>query len=170
MSVNRYDDALNEFEQNRFILGSQARDTLAGDDECIDNFSLNCRPSNYVNPNDLYEYSKPVSADERAIVFWNCQGLRTAYSPLCEILSLLDKKPCIVGLCETFVSSKSLPWDFSFPGYVCERRERTTMERGGLCILINEGTQYWVRDDLSLWLEGRIETLFIEIKNEGKKM
>ena len=114
MSVNKYDDALNEFEQNRFILGSQARDTLAGDDECIDNFSLNCRPSNYVNLNDLYEYSKPVSADERAIVFWNCQGLRTAYSPLCEILSLLDKKPYIVGLCETFVSSKSLPWDFLF--------------------------------------------------------
>ena len=44
------------------------------------------------------------------------------------------------------------------------------MERGGLCILINEGTQYWVRDDLSLWQEGRIETLFIEIKNEGKKI
>ncbi|KAK2718515.1 hypothetical protein QYM36_005747, partial [Artemia franciscana] len=58
--VNRYDDALNEFEQNRFILGGQARDTLTGDDECIDHFSLNCRPSNYVNPNDLYEYSKPT--------------------------------------------------------------------------------------------------------------
>ena len=43
------------------------------------------------------------------------------------------------------------------------------MERGGLCILINEGTQYWVRDDLSLWLEGRIETLFIEKKMKGKK-
>ncbi|KAK2719851.1 hypothetical protein QYM36_005357 [Artemia franciscana] len=61
--VNRYDDALNEFEQNRFILGSQARDTLAGDDECIDHFSLNCRPSNYVNPNDLYEYSKPMDTE-----------------------------------------------------------------------------------------------------------
>ena len=71
MSVNTYDDALNEFEQNRFILGSQARDTLAEDDEYIDNFSLNCRPCNYVNPNNLYEFSKPVSADERAIVFWN---------------------------------------------------------------------------------------------------
>ena len=154
--------------KKQFILGSQARDTLAGDDECIDNFSLNCRPSNYVNPNNLYEYSNPASA-ERAIVFWNCQGLRTAYSSLCEILSSLDKKPCIVGLCETFVSSKSLPWDFSFPGYICERRERTTMERGGLGLLISEGTQYWVRDDLSLWLEGRIETLFIEIKNEGER-
>ena len=31
MSVNRYDDALNEFEQNWFILGSQACDTLVGD-------------------------------------------------------------------------------------------------------------------------------------------
>ena len=36
MSVNRYDDALSEFEQNRFI--------LAGDDECIDNFFLELSP------------------------------------------------------------------------------------------------------------------------------
>ena len=57
-----------------------------------------------------------------------------------------------------------------FPGYVCEQRERTTMEWAGLSILINEGIQYWVRDHLSLLLEGRIETLFIEIKNEGKKI
>ena len=101
MSVNRYDDALNQFKQNGFILGSQAHDTLARNDECIDNFSLNCRPSNYVNPNNLYEYLKPASA-ERAIVFWSCQSLRTTYFSLCEILSLLDKKPCVVGPCETF--------------------------------------------------------------------
>ena len=43
------------------------------------------------------------------------------------------------------------------------------MERGGLCVLINESTQYWVRNDLSLWLKGRIETLFIEIQNGGEK-
>ena len=104
--------------------------TLVGDNECIGNFSSNFPPSNYVDPNNLYEYSKPVSADERAIFFWNCQGLRMAYFSLCKTLSLLDKKPCILGLCETFVSCKSLPWAFSFPGYFCERRERTTMERG----------------------------------------
>ena len=121
-----------------------------------------------MNRNNLYEYSKHVSA-ERAIVFWNCQSLRAAYSSLYEILSLLDKMPCIVGLCETFVSSKSLLWDFFFPGYVCERRERTSMEKGKLCLLINEDIQYWIRDELSLWLGGRIETLFIEIKNEGTK-
>ena len=29
-------------------------------------------------------------------------------------------------------------------------------------LLIKEGVSYWVREDLSLWLEGRLETLFIE--------
>ena len=83
----------------------------------------------------------------------------------------MQETPLVIGLCETFVSNRNnfSVWDFQFPGYVSERKERQVMERGSLALLIKEGVSYWVREDLSLWLEGRLETLFIEIEDKSDK-
>jgi len=56
--------------------------------------------------------------------FWNCQCLKTAYPALCSILSDIQEKPLVIGLCETFMSNRD---NFSFPvSRICQWKERTT--------------------------------------------
>ena len=55
--------------------------------------------------------------------------------------------------------------DFSLPGYKVEYKGRSFMQRGGLTTLIRSDVDYEARHDFSLWLEGKLETLFIEIRS-----
>ena len=82
---------------------------------------------------------------------------------LCNILSDMHETPLVRGLCETFVSHRDnfSVWDFQFSGYVSERKERQVMEPGGLALLIKEAVSL-VREDLLLWLEGRLQTLSLK--------
>ena len=108
------------------------------------------KASNFVDIQSLKKWSVK---EDIIFAFWNCQGLRTAYPTLCNILSEMQETPLVIGLCETFASYRDnfCAWDFQFLGFASERKERLDMERGGLAFLIKEGFLYWVRKDLSLW-------------------
>ena len=166
--MNSMTDRLSDLESNRLSVDQLLSTPIANDSLSEGNNTQAMKASNFLDSQSLKKWSVK---EDTIFAFWNCQGLRTAYPTLCNILSDMQETPLVIGLCETFVSNRDnfSVWDFQFPGYVSERKERQVMERGGLALLIKEGVSYWVREDLSLWLEGRLETLFIEIENKSDK-
>ena len=55
--------------------------------------------------------------------------------------------------------------NFSAPGYKVEYKGHFSMQRGGLDYLIRSDVDYEVRYCFSLWLESKLEILFIEIRS-----
>ncbi|XP_065573607.1 molybdenum cofactor sulfurase 2-like isoform X5 [Artemia franciscana] len=51
----------------------------------------------------------------------------------------------------------------TFKGYTLISKNRSLMGRGGLAFIIKDDIKFKVREDLSLWIEGKIETFAIEI-------
>ena len=71
-----------------------------------------------------------------------------------------------VGLCETFLSDENLnAVNFCVPGYKVEYKGHSFMQKGGPATLTRNDINYEVRHDFSLWLEGKLDTLFIEIRS-----
>ena len=68
-------------------------------------------------------------------------------------------------LCETWLRNFNKT-KYALQNYAIETKCRETYSRGGVAIYIKKPIQYSVREDLSVFVEGEFESLFIEIPSK----
>ena len=156
-------DRLKNYEENRLVIDDVFSDVSFGQSGFKAGLKKYPNDSSYVELEDLTKWD---ICNGNLLLFWNCQGFRSAKCSLLWTMECLKSQPLFVGLCETFLSDENLNvMDFSVPGYRVEYKGRSFMQRGGLAALIRSDVDYEVRHDFSLWLEGKLKTLFIEIRS-----
>ena len=70
-------------------------------------------------------------------------------------------------LCETFVNDDNAHL-FKLPNYNLIYKNRKIKSKGGVAIYIRDNIQYNLREDLSIFIEGEFESIFIESINNGQ--
>lgn len=154
--------SLNRFMRNPLRIEDHLEAQIGSDDLPIIN-SKPLRESSYILPSQ-------VSGDmSLCLCTWNCH-LTTGYLDVLQMIEISSSKFDIMGICETFLSSDQSLSAFSFPGYDFEVRNRSTMNRGGLGFLIKKNMKYMVREDLGVWIEGKIESFCLELEIEKRKV
>ena len=98
-------------------------------------------------------------------IHWNIQGLASKFDDLKMLLSQAHDNnssfDCIL-LCETFICDQNAKL-FNLPGYNLFHKSRQIKSKGGVAIYLRDDLKYKLRDDLSIFIEGEFESLFIEI-------
>lgn len=105
------------------------------------------------------------------IAHFNIHSIPSKYDDFLQLLKLLDEKnlsPDIIMLCETFLSEKNHS-RFHFQGYNMVNAYRVNKKRGGVSLLIKLGINYVERPDLSLFEEGKFESIFLEIQQNKSR-
>ena len=96
----------------------------------------------------------------------NIRSILAHQQELSQLLRNLERKGShvdIVLLCETFLTKKT--------GYKLIGNHHPTRKGGGICILLNENIPYKRRQDLDIFEEGILESVFVEIRaKNGRKI
>jgi len=98
------------------------------------------------------------------VMHLNIQSLTAKLDQLKLLLAnLLESgiKLDFILLCETFLHEGNTPL-VNIPGYKLEYKNRINKTKGGVAIYIHDSIEYTRRDDLSLFIEGEFESIFIE--------
>ena len=113
---------------------------------------------------------KSQISSERSLCLcsWKCH-LTTGYLDVLQLIEKSSSKFDIMGISETFLNADKYLSAYYFPGYNFEVRNRLTMNRGGLRVLINKNVRYMNRENLGVWIEGKFESFCLEFEIEGKK-
>jgi len=148
---------LLQLEKNRFSLDNILSSDVGSRSEFSD--KQPARLSKYVAVDDV---SAPVMLSGFQILHWNCH-LTTSHEDVVDIINKLNSEVQVIGICESFISEQCPASLFNFPGYTLISKNRSLMGRGGLAFIIKDDIKFKVREDLSLWIEGKIETFAIEI-------
>ena len=154
--------SLNRVMRNPLRIEDHLEAQIGSEDLPIIN-SKPLRESSYILPSQV---SSDISL---CLCKWNCH-LTTGYLDVLQMIKISSSKFDIMGICETFLSSDQSLSAFSFPGYDFEVRNRSTMNRGGLGFLIKKNMKYMVREDLGVWIEGKIESFCLELEIEKRKV
>ena len=72
-------------------------------------------------------------------------------------------------MCETYLSDVNCTL-FNIPGYNMVEKHRKIMTRGGVALYVKKQYQYKFRDDISVFHEGKFESVFIEIENSKQNL
>ena len=70
----------------------------------------------------------------------------------------------IVWLCEIVLCVNQSFSLYSFPVYNLHVKNRTSLGRGGISLLLKEGIRSGIRDDPSIWGEGKLKTFSVDIE------
>ena len=114
---------------------------------------------------DLDEVSKQSLSF--TVLQLNVQGLCSSFDELKQIVR--SGQPDFIGLCETFLDSKTESLLHLF-GHKMEYLNRNRIAKGGLAVYVSEYLQYSVRHDLSRNEEGIFESMLTEIKTQTKPL
>ena len=101
----------------------------------------------------------------------NVRSLLSNQSALNQLLRYLENRKSkvdLILLCETFLTGQSQR-SVSFPGYKFISTECVNRKGGRTGILVREEIMYKVRADLCPFVEGMIESTFIEIVAKNRK-
>ena len=104
------------------------------------------------------------------IAHFNVHSVPNKFHDLQELLNALNEKnmfPDILLLCKTFLSEKNFS-KFSFENYEMVNMFRKSKSRGGVSILLKSNMTFSERPDLSLFEEGKFESVFVEIHRKGR--
>jgi len=77
-----------------------------------------------------------------------------------DILRLLDDFSflCdVLGPCETLLCTNQSLSPYSFTGYNLLVKNRTSLGRGGIILLVKEGIKSYIWNDFSIWKEGKVD-------------
>ena len=74
----------------------------------------------------------------------------------------------VVLLCETFLNNKTIKL-INIPGYNLISNNRSQAKGGGTAILIKKELKYNTRKDLDIFIEKKVESVFIEILSKSNK-
>jgi len=120
---------------------------------------------------DLDEKTKRViDTTAFTIAHFNVHSIPNKYNDLLELLNALNEKgmlPDVLLLCETFLSEKNAS-KFSFDNYEMVNMFRKTKSRGGVSVLLKSNIRFTERPDLSLFEEGKFESVFVELHRTGR--
>jgi len=90
-----------------------------------------------------------------------------SYHELLQLLDDIESNLDVIGLCETFLTSDQSHSSYSFPGYKLIVKNRVSLNRRGVGLLIKHCLKYEVREDLIIWLEGEVESNSVEVEFNG---
>ena len=102
----------------------------------------------------------------------NIQSLSAKFDELKLLLAKLAGKGIdldVIMLCETFLHSGNENL-FNIPLYKLVSRNRSNTSRGGVCIYVKDTIQFKERNDLTIFDEGKFESIFIETTNMRKNI
>ena len=117
------------------------------------------------------EINKCFKQDGFSLFHLNIASLGCHKEELEELLSILDLKLDIIGLCETKIQKNHTTiYDINLKGYD-KFFTPTESTKGGTIIYFNENLNVKHRKDLDniLYLSNKLESTFVEIINKGKK-
>jgi len=92
-----------------------------------------------------------------------CYQLHTLHSDLSDAHVEID----YILSSETFVNDDNAHL-FKLPNYNFIYKNRKIKSKGGVAIFIRDNIQYNLREDLSIFIEGELESIFIESINNGQ--
>ena len=124
--------------------------------------------SNYYLPENTSELS--VSSYSLKCMHLNIQSLVPKIDELKFLPEKLHEKGIIfdiILICETFLSDKKLNL-CQLDDYVLVEKHRESRVGGGVAIYINKKFKYKERSDLQIFIEGHIESIFVEVDVGGK--
>lgn len=127
-------------------------------------FDINC---SYLDMDNL---SLNIHSNSFKIAHLNIHSVPNKFQDLKELLDLLNDKnllPDIVLMCETFLTERNYT-RYSINKFDLVSKYRHNKRGGGVSIMIKSGIKYFERNDLSVFEEGKFESVFIEISRQGK--
>ena len=101
----------------------------------------------------------------------NIQSLPAKQDKLNKMIADLNEKNINIDfilLCETFLTDINCNMHH-LPGYNLVSKHRKNKSRGGVAIYVDKKYNFKIREDLSTFVEGEFESIFIEINNENEK-
>jgi len=111
------------------------------------------------------------NAFEYTSIHLNIQSLPAKFDKLKLLLSeIRDQQINIdfIFLCETFLKD-NISHLYNIPGYNFVYKNRPNTSRGGVAIYINAKFNYILREDFSIFISGKFESLFVEIDSNAFK-
>lgn len=149
-------DRLDELENNALDVNEILECKIAQDSvvKCPEPV----RKSQYVS----FEF--PIRKENKSfrVSEWNCH-VTSSSEDIENFLSAMNSSIDVLGICETFLSMDSCLSSYIFPGYQMISKVRNRMRQGGLSFLLKNGIKFEERDDLCLWIEGKVEIFSVEI-------
>ena len=135
----------------------------------LGNENNNLLESDYVNLENINQYFNCVN-DSLKVLHLNICGLCSKIDKLVLLLQLLANNGLtidIITVCETFINDKNKTL-CEIDGYNFEYEYRKNKTKGGVGIYVSQELKYICRKEISFFIEGKIESCFIEIKrNKG---
>ena len=101
----------------------------------------------------------------------NIQSLPAKFDNLKSIIGKMSTSGIsldFILLCETFLTDHNAD-QYCIPGYNLIYKNRTQKKQGGVAIFIKDKYNFKVREDLSIFKEGEVESLFLEINSKDHK-
>ena len=133
-------------------------------------FNLADINSNYYDVNDILHDKFSHNNFQCKVLHLNIQGLSSKFDQLQTLLSELSDAHVEIDyilLCETFVNDNNAHL-FKLPNYNFICINRKIKAKGGVAIYIRDNIQYNLREDLSIFIEGEFEYIFIESITNGQ--
>ena len=178
MSERDYKDALREFREGIGSGGVEfegARFDPFGESEkeILKSLDKALRSCEYSKTKDLAAQQKKLAREHGCSLSILFHNIRSAKGPGLELLEGEIRQGGIqwdvIGLAETWLDNTSEEM-MKITGYTSICASRKTKAGGGTALLIREGLTYRERTDISVFIEGTLETLFVEIvRGEGRK-
>ena len=98
----------------------------------------------------------------------NIRSIKKKFDELSDYLTSLKYNFSIIGLTETWLSENCTNM-YNIRNYKLLTANRKNKSGGGVGMYIKEGINFRLRKDLSVFHEGVLETIFVELKNNKKK-
>ncbi len=147
---------------------------IGNDNDQDENFLTNIlADSKYYDVEEMITFVKSLHTENQQfkILHLNIQSLSAKFEKLKLLLSHLEEQDIVLDvvlLCETFLHEGNMHL-FKLPGYNLICKNRTHMKGGGVAIYVRSNIAYSLRDDISVFVEGEFETVFIETFANNKK-
>ena len=151
-----------------------AIDKIYSDDNKDLNQLLNTDFENITTDSNYYlpENTSELSASNYSLQIMHL-NIRSLPSKIDELKFLLEKLKDnniifdIILICETFLSDNKVN-NCQLDNYVLSEKHREGRVGGGVAIYINKKVKFTEGPDLKIFIEGHIESLFVEINMGGK--
>ena len=126
-------------------------------------FQFNCS-SKYIEIDDLTSTFRPDDFKFRALHL-NIRSLSAHFDQLLLLIDLFKKNHCeldFICICETFLTDVNCSL-FDLEGYTKIEKHRQIRSGGGVALYANNKYQFNYRNDLSIFEEGVMESVFVEL-------
>ena len=158
---------LNNFKFNPFCLNDKNNIRSDNDIDHDNNYLLKQIPNDkcqyYIEESFNNLMHKENISNELSLLHLNVRSIKNKYDELCDYLKSLKIDFSIIGLTETWLTDNYANI-FDIPGYKFIMANRKNKNGGGVGMYITEKVDFKLREDLSVFKENILESLFVEFK------